>query len=141
MPEVVHTVWEYYDRPREGIADLDGRPHHYVAEWDDEQDEYADTYRLSPIDGETLALALEKWEIWRRWRDAFDRGRTDIDTHPALPSARERHDQLQEALHERLARPSRRVIRKRGEFRAHAGADITSGPAGSAWEVRWYDPS
>jgi hypothetical protein len=25
----------YYDGPRKGIADVDGRPHFYESEWDD----------------------------------------------------------------------------------------------------------
>ena len=49
----VHTVNDYYDGPRLGIADVDGVPHIYEAEFDHSSDEYGDTYYVSPVD-ETL---------------------------------------------------------------------------------------
>jgi hypothetical protein len=33
--EKVYTMTDYYDGPRRGIADFDGRPHFYDSEWDD----------------------------------------------------------------------------------------------------------
>jgi len=35
--ERVYTMTDYYDGPRKGIADFEGRPHLYEAEWDDVQ--------------------------------------------------------------------------------------------------------
>jgi len=60
----VHTVNGYYDGPRLGIADVDGVPHIYEAEFDHSSDEYGDTYFVSPVDESLLALVLEDWEIW-----------------------------------------------------------------------------
>src|SRR5215470_18908524 len=73
-PDRVLTINEYYDGPRLGIAELNGVPHIYEAEFDHRTEEYGDTYFLSPIDAELLALVLEDWAIWRRWNAAFKRG-------------------------------------------------------------------
>jgi hypothetical protein len=40
----VHTVNDYYDGPRLGIADVDGVPPICEAEFDHSSDEYGDTY-------------------------------------------------------------------------------------------------
>jgi hypothetical protein len=42
MPEAgyerVHTMTDYYDGPRKGLANFEGMPHLYEAEWDDQAD-------------------------------------------------------------------------------------------------------
>jgi len=84
MPfERIHTVSDFYDGPRSGIADYCGEPHYYECEWDNDLDDYADTFVLTPIDRDTLILALEKWAIWRKWEWAYHRGEVAESTHPA----------------------------------------------------------
>jgi hypothetical protein len=133
--ERVHTFTDYYDGPREGIADLGGAAHYYKAEWDTDRDDYADTFLLTPVDSETLVLALEDWAIWERWQEAFHEGHTDRATHPALPRDRPRHEEIQRLLAGRFTADPDRAIRKRGEFRVRADAGE------SVLEVRWYDPA
>lgn len=58
--EKVHSVWDFYDGPRTGIADYNGSPHYFACTWDVVSDDYGESYSLSPIDAETLALALEQ---------------------------------------------------------------------------------
>ena len=131
--ERVHTVTDFWDGPVAGVADLEGAAHYYERDWDESQDD-ADTYSLTPIDDETLALALEEWAIWRRWEAAFHEGRAAIDTHPALPGERARYEELQVRLAGRLRVDPDRAIRKRGEFQARDDPDL--------WmEVRWEDPA
>ena len=98
----VHTVNDYYDGPRLGIADVDGVPHIYEAEFDHSSDDYGDTYFVSPVDEELLALALEDWEIWFRWDSALKRGDVSVESHPALPQDRKRHEALKIAIGDRL---------------------------------------
>lgn len=98
----VHTVNDYYDGPRRGIADVDGVPHIYEAEFDYSSDQFGDTYFASPVDEDLLALVMEDWEIWLRWDSAFKRGDASIATHPALPQDRERHEALKIAIGDRL---------------------------------------
>ncbi|MBR1245843.1 hypothetical protein JQ609_02740 [Bradyrhizobium sp. AUGA SZCCT0169] len=98
----VHTVNNYYDGPRLGIADFDGVPHIYEAEFDYSSDEFGDTYFASPVDENLLALVTEDWEIWLRWNSAYRRGDASIETHPALARDRERHEALKIAIGDRL---------------------------------------
>lgn len=137
--EIVHTVTDFYDGPRAGIADLNGSPHLYQAEWDTELDDYADTFLLMPIDLETLALALEDWAIWQRWEDAFHHGLADQSSHPALSSDRQRHEELKRLLSGRLQADAKSSVRKCGEFRVRPDAAVR--PVFSNLEVRWHDPA
>ena len=82
---VVHTMTDYYDGPRRGVADFDGVPRLYECEWDNALDDFEPTFRLSPVPEDVFALALESWAIWRRWETAFHEGRATQASHPALP--------------------------------------------------------
>ena len=107
----VYTVNGYYDGPRLGIADFHGVPHIYEAEFDHSSEEYGDTYFISPVDENLMALVLEDWEIWLRWESAYKRGGASIESHPALPQDRERHEALKVAIGDRL-----RVDRARATY-------------------------
>ena len=112
-PDRVLTINDYYDGPRLGVAELNGVPHIYEAEFDHSTDEYGDTYFLSPIDAALLALVLEDWSIWLRWNAAYKRSEVTVESHPALPQERARHEQLQQAIGARLrSNPKNRVYRK-----------------------------
>lgn len=117
--DCVLTINDYYDGPRLGIAELNGVPHIYEAEFDHSTDEYGDTYFLSPIDKQLLVAVIEDWEIWCRWNKAHKQGEVTIDTHPALPHERSRHEELKDIIGDRLkADPSKRS-RYKGVFSTH----------------------
>ena len=78
--EMVYTITDWYDGARAGVADLKGKPHYYECRWDDAQDDWSEIWLLKPIDHETFRLALEDWQIWERWRAAFDAARATIET-------------------------------------------------------------
>jgi hypothetical protein len=59
--ETVHTMTDYYDGPLRGIADCDGTPHVYKADWRLDEGASGDTYRLSPVPARVFELALETW--------------------------------------------------------------------------------
>jgi hypothetical protein len=130
--EAVHTVTDYYDSPRRGIADFHGRPHAYQSLWDNSEDDWSDAFLLQPIDDETFRLAMEDWEIWNRWKSAFDSGRATIETHPALPADRHRHDEIAAILKPRLQIEPERAIRVRRRFTVRA-------PESSKWFHRTVD--
>lgn len=113
----VHTMTDYYDGPRKGIADLDGRPHLYESEWDDLADNYAFTFRLSPVTADIFALATESWHIWLRWETAFHRGQTTQDTHPALSKDRTRFLELEPVLEAKLRIDEVNYVRAHGDFK------------------------
>lgn len=116
--ETVHTVTDWRDGPRRGVADFRGRPHLFESQWGDGEDLDEDSFLLTPVDAATLALALEDWAIWRRWETAFERGETTTETHPALPEDRARHEELERLLNDRLTTEPARAVRARAEFRA-----------------------
>jgi hypothetical protein len=134
--ETVHTLTDWYDGPRRGIADYRGRPHLFESEWRDGEDLDADTFLLMPVDADTFALALEDWAIRRRWETAFYQGRATEETHPALPEERGRHEDLERLLDGRLAVDPARAVRATAEFRVRPDPEW-SGYGGRPLEVRW----
>jgi hypothetical protein len=139
MFEVVYTVPDWYDGPRGGIADYQGHPHLFESEWRDGENLDADTFLLMPIDGETFALALEDWAIWRRWETAFYQGGATKETHPALPDDQDRHRELGRLLEGRLIVDPVRAVRQRAEFRVRHDPEW-SGYGFRPLEVQWEDP-
>ena len=118
---------DWYDGPRGGIANFKGRPHAYASLFDEAQG-YSDTFLLMPIDEELFQLALEDWGIWLRWNEAFHAGKAPIETHPALPKERSRHEELNALIADRLRPLPGNSQRAHAEFR-HSSIQ------GS--EVRW----
>jgi hypothetical protein len=113
--EVVHTMTDYYDGPRGGIADYRGRPHIYESQFQESPDG-TDVFLLQPVDDETFRLAMEDWAIWCRWERAFHNKQTTEETHPALPVDRARHDELEKMLASRLSIKPDTGLRVRGRF-------------------------
>ena len=114
--EIVHTITNWYDGARGGVADLNGKPHYYECQFDDATDDWSAIYFLEPLDRETLVLALEDWQIWLRWNSAFKEHKATIETHPALPADRERHDELSRLLADSLVIGSGH-IKATGDFK------------------------
>ncbi|RZJ05532.1 MAG: hypothetical protein EON89_03450 [Brevundimonas sp.] len=121
--ETVHTVNDFYDAPRRGVADLDGAPHVYS--WIDR----FEAYGLAPVDPAALGAILEDWAIWSRWETAFHAGTlAPADRHPALAIDRPRHEVLAPVVARGLRADGGRLMQ--GEFRG------TMRPM--ALEVRWF---
>lgn len=114
--ETVFTVTDYYDGPRKGIANFHGQPHFYECVFDDTKDDYLQLFRLIPLDKETFQLAMEDWNIWRRWEIAFHSGKTDESTHPALPNEAARHEELKRILDGLLVAGPENTITRVGRF-------------------------
>ena len=129
MFEKVHFVHDWYDGPREGVADCGGRPHWFKSEWQDGADLDVDTFLLVPFDRATFELACEQWEIWLRWEASFKQGATTHETHPCLPNERTRWSELEHALVSRIALEQSNAFRRIGEFRK-----------GRDYEVSWSTP-
>lgn len=100
--ERVHTMTDWYDGPRRGIADVNSRPHLYVSCWTYIDSDEDDVFLLSPISEEVFQLALEDWQIWERWSIAHRNGEVTAETHPCLPYERERHLAVGQELKDRL---------------------------------------
>lgn len=114
--EEVFTETDYYDGPRQGIANYRGVPHFYDCVFSDEKQDYINRYLLTPVSDEVFQLALEDWAIWKRWEQAFKAGKTTRDTHPALPEDRSRHQQIQSLLVGRLQTDAGQAILRSAKF-------------------------
>ena len=132
--ERVYTMTDYYEPPRAGIASFRGKPHAYSSP-DHWKDGYEDLYELRPVDEETLRLALEDWEIWLRWDEAYKVGIATVESDPALANDRARHDEIEPVLAARLAALPGPATRARGKFRPTPGHDNAGGSRGM--EVQW----
>jgi len=97
---------------------VDGIPHIYEAESDHSSDEYGDTYFVSPIDERLFPLILEALGHLVALGCSVEAGEVSIDTHPALPEDRERHEALKIAIGNRLRADRSRAKYKRARFGA-----------------------
>ena len=111
--EVFHYDW--YDGPISGVANRNGKP--YFFEYQKYNEINKESYYLTPIKEEILQLAIEDWQIWKRWDTAFHKGEVKIDTHPYLPEERKRGKELKEKLEKVLKIDKSNYIELDAEFR------------------------
>ena len=137
--ETVHTVTDYWDGPRQGIANFQGSPHFYDCIFDSVKDDYSDLYRLTPLDESIFRLAMEAWGIWKRWEFAFHSGKATIETHPALPEDVARHNELEQILAKELQSSPDAIVRHGTFF----GLKDTKLPKGviRPLQVQWSTPN
>lgn len=137
MFERVHTIDDYYDGPRCGIADFGGRPHYYLLERDEATGSYVDScFVLVPIDEDTLYLALEQQAIWKEWEVAFHNGQRHQESHPALPGENALYAGLDQRIKARMAALSA-SHRARATFRVCPGQESLPRGVIRDLEVRW----
>jgi len=56
--DIVHTITDWYDGARAGVANLNGQPHYYECAWSHKNDDWSEECLLVPIDKETFDLAM-----------------------------------------------------------------------------------
>jgi hypothetical protein len=134
--EIVYTMTHYWDGPRAGVASYQGKPHFYESQWDD-TDEQDGSFLLTPIDNATLLLALEDWEMWRRWFMAWEEGRASTQDHPCLPQDADRHQEVDAMLKGKLVTDAWRAVRVHAEFvwPQNSVARLGLGPEKVRWRV------
>jgi hypothetical protein len=138
--EIVFTVSDYHDGPRSGVANFRGSPHFYQAVFDDNADDYGDVYLLTPISQETLEAALQDWEIFLRWRAAFNSGKVGRDSHPALPQDKTKFEETSRELNGEVASKRDQAFRVRGRFETFEKSGRPR-DAFTSWRVKWNEPS
>lgn len=117
--ETVYTVFDYWDGPRRGLADWGGKPHLYQCVFDEAADDWSNVFLLRAVDARVFKMAMEDWQVWLRWEHAFHEGHTTIETHPALPAERQRHEELKAELDKSLTLdPATAEVKAKTEFRA-----------------------
>ena len=97
-PEQVYVENEWYDGPRAGVASINGKPHRFVSQFDEQEDEYLGTFLVWPIQAAELSLEQEQWKIFVSWNDDYEAGRVGVDSHPGHPGTNERWDEINALL-------------------------------------------
>jgi hypothetical protein len=137
--ELVFTVTDYYDGPRKGIANYQGRPHLYECIFDKTADDYSESFLLTALDLKSFQLAMEDWEIWRRWEDAFHSGKANKSSHPALPHEAKRHAELKQILDKSLVTDPQKAVTRIGQFDALRKSNLPRGIV-RPLQVKWTEP-
>jgi hypothetical protein len=120
------------------VANFGGKAHLYLSSWDDAADDWSDIYTLAPLDQDTLKLVLEDYEIWRRWRLAFDAGKVALESHPALPEDKRRSSELKEILQPLFKGAAVPTHRARASFRRRADVDPLADPLKDPYSLEVY---
>ncbi len=100
--EKVYTVNEFYDCPRLGIADFNDVPHIYEAILNKPEDADENRLYLMNVESDLMELVLEAWDIWIKWKDAYDKGKVTLGSQQALPADQTRHKELKRLIGDRL---------------------------------------
>ena len=138
--EEVFTVTDYYDGPRQGIANYKGKPHFYDCVFDEAREDYSDRYRLTAIPNHVFDLAMEDWAIWERWQTTFHAEKTTEKSHPALPQDRTRHEEIRSVLDSALKTDELTCLMRIGLFEPIPTPTLSRGTMVDM-QVRWTDES
>lgn len=118
--ERVYTELEWYDGPRVGLADINGKPHYFQNHDYDHAGE-ADGYQVWPAGEAVVELEREQWAIFARWNERREAGEVGPESHPDHGGIDARYDELKLLLapHRQAPDGARRLV---GELRFDAGA-------------------
>ena len=118
--ERVYTELEWYDGPRVGLADVNGKPHYFQNHDYDHAGE-DDEYQVWPSGEAVVELEREQWAIFARWNERREAGEVGPESHPDHGGIDIRYDELELLLapHRQAPDGARRLV---GELRFGAGA-------------------
>lgn len=119
----VHAVFDYWDGPRLGVADYQNVPHAFRCIFDENADDWTDTFAVKRLSASEFAACVRSWQIWLRWEAAFKAGRTTVATHPALPEDRAEKDALQPIV-DKAMDMERGALKVRGEFSRGSSGEL-----------------
>ena len=97
-PEHVFVESEWYDGPRSGVANINGLPHRFVSQWDEQDDECLGSFLVWPVRAEELSLEQEQWRIFVEWNIKYEAGAASTESHPATPGTSKRWGEIEELL-------------------------------------------
>ncbi len=97
-PERVYVELDWYDGPREGVADIGGVPHRFKSLFDEADDEYLGTFVVFPIHSSDLRLELEQWKIFVSWNARYESGAETVASHPGHGGVNSRWDEIDSLL-------------------------------------------
>ena len=65
--EIVYTIEDFYDCPREGIAEYQGKAVYYKCIFDEEAEDWSEIYELRELQEESLTKIFAEEGNWRDW--------------------------------------------------------------------------
>ncbi|QQP99990.1 hypothetical protein [Lysobacter enzymogenes] len=138
--EPIHMTWDYWDGPRTGIADCEGRPHYFSCLFDPQQEEYRDLFAVTPIDAETWDWAQQHWAIWQRWEAEVNAGRLTPESHPKYGHFDPRYTELEALIDAGIDRLRGQTARRRGALRRRAVEGELFPGQWNRYEIEWSAP-
>jgi hypothetical protein len=136
QPEHVFVEIEWYDGPRAGVANVNGEPHRFVSNWDEEEGEYLGTFLVWPVGPEELALEQEQWRIFAAWNAEYEAGKADTATHPGHPGMNKRWDEIASQL--AVCRDTTPATARRAKaLLVHLERGQRYASSGPAYQLRW----
>ncbi len=132
LHDIVYTVEDWYDGPRDGYADYRQKPHFYRSLHFD-NDVYnpdEDRFELTPVSGQVVQWALVQHTLWQKWDKAYRAG-----TLPEEP------DESIRILAEDLPRYHElcTLIEKDRQENAASSFVVRGQFASGKMQVQWYD--
>ncbi len=95
--EKVHVENDWYDGPRKGVADFQGKPHRFIAKYENEKG-YLDEFTIFPVSEAELELEIEQWKIFVEWNKKYETGESSTDSHPGNGGVCKRYDEIEQLL-------------------------------------------
>lgn len=65
--DIVYTIEEFWDCPREGVAEYQGKAVYYNCLFDEEADDWSEVYELRELREESLERIFAEEGNWRDW--------------------------------------------------------------------------
>jgi hypothetical protein len=102
MGDKVHTVFDFWDCPRSGIASFNGKFHKFECVFDEKNDEYSNIYRLKELCNETLILFNKEKELKKKWDNKIYKSNEDKASFPILPEDKDEYELIKNELEIKL---------------------------------------
>jgi hypothetical protein len=116
LGETVYAIFDAYDGPIEGVADYQGIPHYFWRIFDKTNDDWTESYTLQKLTPQANECARRKYELWRRWRDAFQEGRVSLTSHPVFPEDHSDYEEAKQRLSILLEENPNPKFQREGRF-------------------------
>jgi hypothetical protein len=135
-PEHVYVENDWYDGPRAGVANINGRAHRFVSQFDEAEDEYMGTFLVWPIEEVELLLEQEQWRIFVNWNERYEAGLSGVESHPGHGGVNDRWDELNSMLKAVRSQVPESARRARAQLVPVERAEryIASGPS---YQLAW----
>ena len=135
-PEHVYVENEWYDGPRAGVANIQGKPHRFVSQFDEAEDEYLGTFLVWPIGEPELALEQEQWRIFASWNGDYEAGKVGAESHPGHPGTNKRWDEIHSLLQASRESVPSNAVRAKAHL-VHAERSQRYLPSGPSYRLSW----